>query len=54
MFNGTLGTRKTTPLELELKDYVKFVCLRPYSVPEINEKTFKKEVERLVSLRVLK
>ena len=53
LFDGTLVTWNTTPLELELKNYVKPVCLRPYPVPKVHKTMFKKEVKRLVSLVVL-
>ena len=39
------------PVELELKEDVKPICLRPYPVPKVH--IFQKEVERLVLLVVL-
>ena len=53
LFDGTLGTWNTNPLELELKDDAKPVCLRPYTVPKVHETKFRNEVERLVSLEVI-
>ena len=40
IFDGTLGTWNTTPVELELKDNAKPMCSRPYSVPKLHETTF--------------
>ena len=37
IFDGTLGTRKNTPVYLELKDDEKLVWLRPYPVPRVHE-----------------
>ena len=53
VFNGTLGTRKTAPVDLELKDEATPVCLCPYPVPRVHEKIFRKEYESLVKLDVL-
>ena len=36
LFYGTLGTWKTTPVGLELKDNVKPVRSRPYPVLKVN------------------
>ena len=47
-----MGTRNTTPLDLELKDDGNPVCSRPYPVPIVHKTMFKKEVERLLSLVV--
>ena len=53
MFNFTQGTWNTTPLKLELRDYVKPLFLQPYPVPRVNKVMFIKEVKRLVRLGVL-
>ena len=53
MFNGTLGTWNTTPVELELKDDAKPVSSRTYPVWRVHKSMFKKEVGRLVNLGVL-
>ena len=37
LFDGTLGTWKTGPVDFELK-----VCLIPYPVPKVHEEIFKK------------
>ena len=54
MFVGTLGTWKTTPVDLELKDEANPVCSQPYSVQELHKAMSRKEVERLMSLGVFK
>ena len=53
MFESTLGTRKTTIVDLDLKDKAKPVCSRPYPVPKVHEVMFRKEVKRLVILGVI-
>ena len=53
MFDGTLSTWKTDPVDFEVKEYVKPICSRPYPVPKVHEEMFKKEVERVVLLGVL-
>ena len=53
LFDGALGTWKTTPLYLELKDKEKSVLSRPYPVQKLHEVVFRKEIKRLVSLGVL-
>ena len=53
LFDGTLGTWKTDPVDFELKEGVKPICSRPYPVAKVHEEMFKKEVEHLVLLGVL-
>ena len=53
LFNGTLNTWKIYPVDLELKEYVKPICSRPYPVPKVHDKIFKNEVESLVLIGVL-
>ena len=36
LFDGTLGTWKTDPVESELKEDLKLICLRPYPVPKVH------------------
>ena len=36
LFDGTLGTWNTTPVDLELRGDSKPVCLRPYPVPRVH------------------
>ena len=52
MFDGTLGTWKTTPVYLELKYKANPVWSRPYPLPKVPKTMLIKEVERLVSLWV--
>ena len=40
MFDGTLGTRNTTLVELQLKDDANHVCLRPYPVTKVHKTMF--------------
>ena len=54
MFDGALETWEIYPLEFELKENAKQICLKPYPVPKVYEKMFKKEVEQLVLLGVFK
>ena len=55
LFYGSLGTWKTDPIELELKDpNAKPYHAKPYPVPRINERKLKEEVERLVRFGVLR
>ena len=44
MFDGTLGTWNTTPVDLKLKDNAKPACLLPYPLPRVHEEMFRKEV----------
>ena len=53
LLDGTIGTWNTAPVGVELKDYAKSVCSRPYPVPRVYEAMFRKEVNRLVSLEVI-
>ena len=53
LFDGTLGTWKTDPVDFKLKEDVKPICSRPYPVPKVQKKIFKKDVERLIQLGVL-
>ena len=53
MFDGTLGTWNTTPVEPELKDNANPVCSRTYPVPRVHETMLKMEVVRLVKLGLL-
>ena len=54
LFNGTLGDFKTDPIRLRLRKDTKPYHGRPYPIPHSQLKVFKKEVERLVELGVLK
>ena len=35
LFDGTLGTQKTNPVDLELKSNAKLICSRTYAVLEV-------------------
>ena len=54
MFDGTLGTWNTDPVDIELKDDAKPHHARPYPVPKVHKEVFKKEVTRLCKLGVLR
>ena len=41
LFHGTLGTWKTDPVDLELKEDAKPICLIPHPVPKVHEEIFK-------------
>ena len=53
LFDGTLGTWKTYPVDFKLKEEVNLTCSRPYPVPKVHEEIFKKEIEHLVLPGVL-
>jgi hypothetical protein len=54
LFDGTLDTWDTEPIDLELKDpEAQPYHARPYSVPQSKEAKLKAEIERLVSYGVL-
>ena len=48
--DGTIGTWRTYPVDLELKENGKPVRSQLYSVPKVHEEMFKEEVECLVLL----
>ena len=54
LFDGTLGTWQTEPIELELKPEAKPYHGKPYPVPHSQEKKLKQEVEFLCDLKVLR
>ena len=55
LFDGSLGTWDTEPIELELKDPdAKPFHTRPYPVPQSQEAKMRAEVDRLVSFGVLR
>ena len=53
-FGETLGTWNAAPVDLELKDDAKPVGLLTYPVQRVHEAMYRKEVEKLVKLGVLK
>ena len=54
LFDGSLGTWKTSPVELELKEGAKPYHGRPYPVPMSQEKKLKDEIKRLEKYGVLR
>jgi hypothetical protein len=55
LFDGSLGTWKTDPIQLELKDpNVKPCHAKPYPVPHSHEKQLKDEIRRLFEYGVLR
>ena len=54
LFDGSLGTWKTKPVELELKEGAKPYHGRPYPVPMSQEKKLKDEIKRLENYGVLR
>jgi hypothetical protein len=55
LFDGTLGTWKTDPVDLELSNpKVKPFHAKPYPVPYSQEKRLKEEINRLCSYGVLR
>lgn len=54
LFDGTLGTFKTSPVGLEVKKGAVPVTSIPFPVPHILHEQFKLEIERLVRLGVLR
>ena len=54
LFDGTLGDWKNSDVSINLKPDAKPYHGKPYGVPHVYEATFRKEVERLCQLGVLK
>ncbi len=54
LFDGTLGDRKLPPVSFELKEGAKPYHGRPYPIPKIHKATLMKEIDRLISIGVLK
>ena len=54
LFDGTLGTFRTNPVDLELIPGSKSKHFKAFPVPKIHERTLKKEIDRLVKLGVLR
>ena len=45
LFNGTLGTCKIDPVDFELKEDVKPICSRPFTVTKVREEMFKSSLD---------
>jgi hypothetical protein len=54
LFDGTLGDWKLPPVSFELKEGAKLYHGRPYPIPKIHKATLMKEIDRLISIGVLK
>jgi hypothetical protein len=54
LFDGTLGTWNGPEVDIKLKKDAIPYFARPFPVPQIHEKTFKIEIDRLVTIGVLK
>ena len=54
LFDGKLGTWKIDPVDFKLKEDAKTICPRKYPLPKVYDEMFKKEVEYLVLLGLLK
>jgi hypothetical protein len=54
LFDGTLGTWNGPEVELKIKKDAEPYFARPFSVPQVHERTLKIEIDRLVELGVLK
>ncbi len=53
MFNGTFGVYSHKKVHIDIDPNAKPVHSRPYHVPQIHLKTFKKELNHLVRIGVL-
>jgi len=54
LFDGSLGTWKTSPVQLELREGAKPYHGKPYPVPKSQEKKLKEEIRRLEKYGVLR
>ena len=44
LFNGRIGTRKTDSEDFKFKEDAKTICSRPYPVPKVHKKCFKRSL----------
>ena len=44
LFDGTLSTWKTDPVDLNLKEVAEPICLRPFPVPKVHKDFFKRRL----------
>ena len=54
LFNGTIGTWKMKPVDIELHPGARNYHPNPYPVPQAHKAVFRKEVEWLCQIGVLK
>ena len=54
LFDGTLGTWHSKPVDIELKEGATPYYARPFPAPRAHEKVFREEIERLVKIGVLR
>jgi hypothetical protein len=54
LFDGTLGEWNLPPFSIQLKEYAKPFHGRPKLIPKFHKATFMKEIDRLVSIGVMK
>jgi hypothetical protein len=54
LFDGTLGDWNRPPVSIELKEGATPYHGRPYPIPQIHKATLMKEIDRLVSIKVMK
>ena len=54
LFDGTLGDWNRPPVSIELKEGATPYHDRPYPIPQIHKATLMKEIDRLVSIKVMK
>ncbi len=52
LFDGTLGDWQTDPIKFQLKPGATPYHGRAYPIPKIHEETLKKEIQRLIELRI--
>ncbi len=54
LFDGTLGEWTLPPVSIQLKEGAKPFHGRPYPIPKVHKATLMKEIDRLVSIGVMK
>ena len=54
LFDGTLGTFQTAPVNLEIKPNEGPIHAKPFQIPKIHKQTLQKEVDWLCKIGVLK
>jgi hypothetical protein len=54
LFDGTLGTWRSTPYAIQLRENVQPYHAKPFPIPRIHEQTLKVELQRLCDIGVLR